>query len=147
MFDVFWLCFCVLYVLSVSILLFILFFFNDTATTEIYTLSLHDALPIFRCFLLTVSSVCSNCSSWLIYVNQNFPVSVPYLDWLCTYARQSAWHHYQRQLEFPYKENYNLSPATSSSSQLLGCVSDTQSLHVFMSCLLTTQSQQSATVM
>src|SRR2546430_2135185 len=26
---------------------FILFFFNDTATTEIYTLSLHDALPIF----------------------------------------------------------------------------------------------------
>src|SRR2546425_11570039 len=28
-----------------SFLLF--FFFNDTATTEIYTLSLHDALPIF----------------------------------------------------------------------------------------------------
>src|SRR2546430_17298794 len=27
--------------------LFTLFFFNDTATTEIYTLSLHDALPIF----------------------------------------------------------------------------------------------------
>src|SRR5258708_31649396 len=25
----------------------IIFFFNDTATTEIYTLSLHDALPIF----------------------------------------------------------------------------------------------------
>src|SRR5260370_5836956 len=29
---------------SISILC--LFFFNDTATTEIYTLSLHDALPI-----------------------------------------------------------------------------------------------------
>src|SRR5256885_15626591 len=28
------------------IFLFIFFFFNDTATTEIYTLSLHDALPI-----------------------------------------------------------------------------------------------------
>src|SRR2546427_156784 len=26
----------------------LLFFFNDTATTEIYTLSLHDALPIFN---------------------------------------------------------------------------------------------------
>src|SRR2546422_2836199 len=26
----------------------ILFFFNDTATTEIYTLSLHDALPILK---------------------------------------------------------------------------------------------------
>src|SRR3712207_8495499 len=32
------------------------FFFNDTATTEIYTLSLHDALPIFgtlRFYLLS----------------------------------------------------------------------------------------------
>src|SRR5436853_6558028 len=27
-------------------IIFIFFFFNDTATTEIYTLSLHDALPI-----------------------------------------------------------------------------------------------------
>src|SRR2546422_10792644 len=27
--------------------LFCFFFFNDTATTEIYTLSLHDALPIY----------------------------------------------------------------------------------------------------
>src|SRR3712207_7754107 len=32
--------------LFVSLVLF--FFFNDTATTEIYTLSLHDALPIFH---------------------------------------------------------------------------------------------------
>src|SRR6266480_2681156 len=31
---------------SASIVVFIFFFFNDTATTEIYTLSLHDALPI-----------------------------------------------------------------------------------------------------
>src|SRR5438876_7783717 len=30
--------------------LIICFFFTDTATTEIYTLSLHDALPIFRGF-------------------------------------------------------------------------------------------------
>src|SRR3989338_5238693 len=28
-----------------------LFFFNDTATTEIYTLSLHDALPILHPFM------------------------------------------------------------------------------------------------
>src|SRR6266508_6811238 len=33
---------------DILILLFIFFFFNDTATTEIYTLSLHDALPIYR---------------------------------------------------------------------------------------------------
>src|SRR3712207_9225859 len=31
-----------------ELLYIIFFFFNDTATTEIYTLSLHDALPIFR---------------------------------------------------------------------------------------------------
>src|SRR5438876_10550690 len=34
--------------LTSSNVLYIPFFFNDTATTEIYTLSLHDALPI--CF-------------------------------------------------------------------------------------------------
>src|SRR6476659_10908041 len=33
------------------------FFFNDTATTEIYTLSLHDALPISR-----LQRGCSACS-------------------------------------------------------------------------------------
>src|SRR5256885_6173094 len=32
--------------MTVPIPLFFFFFFNDTATTEIYTLSLHDALPI-----------------------------------------------------------------------------------------------------
>src|SRR5258708_39259656 len=31
---------------TLASLLFFVFFFNDTATTEIYTLSLHDALPI-----------------------------------------------------------------------------------------------------
>src|SRR5258707_6334720 len=33
-----------------------LFFFNDTATTEIYTLSLHDALPISTCSNRTSST-------------------------------------------------------------------------------------------
>src|SRR2546422_5549453 len=34
--------------LALAVLIsFFFFFFNDTATTEIYTLSLHDALPIF----------------------------------------------------------------------------------------------------
>src|SRR2546429_6413983 len=31
------------------------FFFNDTATTEIYTLSLHDALPIYQGRLLVAN--------------------------------------------------------------------------------------------
>src|SRR3712207_7155125 len=33
--------------MEVRSVIFGFFFFNDTATTEIYTLSLHDALPIF----------------------------------------------------------------------------------------------------
>src|SRR2546428_8533920 len=33
-------------------ILALFFFFNDTATTEIYTLSLHDALPIFTALTL-----------------------------------------------------------------------------------------------
>src|SRR5688572_33431314 len=44
------------------------FFFNDTATTEIYTLSLHDALPIFlRCSApLTPASSEGFCSISLL---------------------------------------------------------------------------------
>src|SRR2546422_7871813 len=36
----------------------VFFFFNDTATTEIYTLSLHDALPISLCGALTGGRGC-----------------------------------------------------------------------------------------
>src|SRR5438105_390518 len=48
--------------LIVSILFYLLslslfsFFFNDTSTTEIYTLSLHDALPIYECSRLLEDS-------------------------------------------------------------------------------------------
>src|ERR1019366_10558939 len=38
------------------LLLRFLFFFNDTATTEIYTLSLHDALPISLCLCVPTAS-------------------------------------------------------------------------------------------
>src|SRR5215216_8168355 len=46
-----------------------LFFFNDPATTEIYTLSLHDALPIFSTAFLPASapattSRAANPPSW-----------------------------------------------------------------------------------
>src|SRR5205823_12623971 len=36
---------------------FFFFFFNDTATTEIYTLSLHDALPIYVTLIILTLSV------------------------------------------------------------------------------------------
>src|SRR5437867_11475409 len=41
--------------ITATLSLFFFFFFNDTATTEIYTLSLHVALPI-----LTVTRCCSS---------------------------------------------------------------------------------------
>src|SRR5256885_12053539 len=43
------------------------FFFNDTATTEIYTLSLHDALPILASKYSSMSAWKSRCS-WLRFV-------------------------------------------------------------------------------
>ena len=36
-----------LYIFPLQLFFLVFFFFNDTATTEIYTLSLHDALPIY----------------------------------------------------------------------------------------------------
>src|SRR5574338_1168158 len=48
----------VLRFLLFNILFNFFFFFNDTATTEIYTLSLHDALPIWG------ARSCPRCSRW-----------------------------------------------------------------------------------
>src|SRR5688572_31212614 len=42
-----------------------LFFFNDTAPTEIYTLSLHDALPISPCWNRRPGGWCGRRSKWL----------------------------------------------------------------------------------
>src|SRR4029434_11354536 len=44
------------------------FFFNDTATTEIYTLSLHDALPICACVCVFVCACVRVCQSWGVNV-------------------------------------------------------------------------------
>src|SRR5256885_6667867 len=43
---------------------FFFFFFNDTATTEIYTLTLHDALPIsvYKC-----QNICCRGVGWLSF--------------------------------------------------------------------------------
>src|SRR5258708_10683783 len=48
--------------------IFSFFFFNDTATTEIYTLSLHDALPICAsssCTRVASAATCSRACSYL----------------------------------------------------------------------------------
>src|SRR2546429_5200335 len=63
-------------------LLFFFFFFNDTATTEIYTLSLHDALPISLAILIPVipslsrSRIrsCSSSVKWVFGLGFELPL-------------------------------------------------------------------------
>src|SRR5258705_7870384 len=54
--------------------LFFFFFFNDTATTEIYTLSLHDALPI--------------CSTSVFGYHMAHPYLLP--DCMCYHSRSAS---------------------------------------------------------
>src|SRR2546427_8194600 len=51
------------------------FFFNDTATTEIYTLSLHDALPIYRPAYLVLRSAIRYSSTGVIRSRPNLEAS------------------------------------------------------------------------
>src|SRR5688572_31656620 len=52
-----------------SALSFFFFFFNDTATTEIYTLSLHDALPIS-------SALCGETAWWVTRWSRTWSVAI-----------------------------------------------------------------------
>src|SRR5699024_12620112 len=71
-----------LHVLSLcpfQLLLFSFFLFTDTTTTEIYTLSLHDALPILFQFARQHSSASLNGTSTIRFEgveNQSFPVQL-----------------------------------------------------------------------
>src|SRR6266496_4465239 len=50
-------------VILTLVIRFLFFFFNDTATTEIYTLSLHDALPIHLVLLRSTPIRCHRAAS------------------------------------------------------------------------------------
>src|SRR3712207_6916391 len=74
-----------------------MFFFNDTATTEIYTLSLHDALPICRCDSNTVFAPAR--SQWVSRSMQYDRASSndivgPHIAprYACGRGRRSPWH-------------------------------------------------------
>src|SRR5260221_11724310 len=61
---------------------FYFFFFNDTATTEIYTLSLHDALPICQTWLsspfdLTPCAASQASFPLILLVNSTRSTSLP----------------------------------------------------------------------
>src|SRR5438132_10777305 len=58
-----------IFIISLS-LFFFLFFFTDPATTEIYTLSLHDALPISP----TQRYLQVRCTNWAISSTTSWPL-------------------------------------------------------------------------
>src|SRR2546426_2309360 len=62
------------------LLFFIFFFFNDTATTEIYTLSLHDALPISFPIPLTVPEVRRLLGRLLFPLSHSAPAVLAWSD-------------------------------------------------------------------
>src|SRR3712207_8334485 len=58
-----------------------MFFFNDTATTEIYTLSLHDALPIWRlCVPLLAVELDDERLGWEPAVGRRHELAVQVVD-------------------------------------------------------------------
>src|SRR2546427_6527555 len=67
------------------------FFFNDTATTEIYTLSLHDALPISPCRALANGIGGSGLTSSRAFTDSDIRPSVRLLSRL-TAASRSEEH-------------------------------------------------------
>src|SRR2546422_6640461 len=69
-----------------SVLIFF-FFFNDTATTEIYTLSLHDALPISRLRRRHMP-----CGSWAAAPRPSAPISTAMRSEEHTSELQSRLH-------------------------------------------------------
>src|SRR3712207_8908655 len=64
------------------------FFFNDTATTEIYTLSLHDALPIFL-----YSHQNKTLIGRLIIYHTASTIPQPYLNSTLFYSRFRSEEH------------------------------------------------------
>src|SRR2546426_6165341 len=70
-----------LFLQSLGVPISLFFFFNDTATTEIYTLSLHDALPIYPRYPLgpplMLSPVALPGTGALDGISDPFPLTVP----------------------------------------------------------------------
>src|SRR5258705_8270679 len=82
------------------------FFFNDTATTEIYTLSLHDALPISSIFPAP-SSCATGCTRFPRSATRNFKPARPFRSEEHTSELQSLRHLVCRLLLEKKKTNYN----------------------------------------
>ena len=76
---------CASFLWCVVIYLFVgFFFFNDTATTEIYTLSLHDALPICHRFQkIWKRKIFYHPAVWHVFLAQKWPALIMFTYPLC----------------------------------------------------------------
>src|SRR5258708_39272262 len=109
-----WVCVTSLSVIMVRILVFFVFFFNDTATTEIYTLSLHDALPI----CVACGHVAGDLGA-LLEVSSNDQVGRRYLDRKST--RLNSSHQIISYAVFCLKKK-NTSTASNKSLEFIRLV-------------------------
>src|SRR3712207_9563943 len=91
----------------------LLFFFNDTATTEIYTLSLHDALPILMWNLL-VGGLLSGATALLYDGNPGYPD----MNALWTFAEGTNMTHFGTSASYLRSEEHT---SELQSRQYLVC--------------------------
>src|SRR5258708_18372210 len=98
-----------------SLSFFFFFFFNDTATTEIYTLSLHDALPIS--FTASHTYFRRFFSNWLVRKNSD-PRSEEHTSEL-----QSPDHLVCRLLLEKKKKKKIITTIVTACDRIMKCVS------------------------
>src|SRR5438309_8708036 len=105
---------------SIFIYVFSVFFFNDTPTTEIYTLSLHDALPICR-HLGRTQKHASRCRALSLRGARTAPGDSAPLGQRSeehTSELQSQFHLVCRLLLEKKKNNHKHDPHTTSASRV-----------------------------
>src|SRR2546430_8577614 len=94
------------------------FFFNDTATTEIYTLSLHDALPI---------SGCGNQRSWFAVRSGHRRPRGHFPQGACVaLAMDRDRHDFRRNLD---RKSTRLNSSHSQISYAVFCLKKKKKLH------------------
>src|SRR3712207_5102903 len=92
------------------------FFFNDTATTEIYTLSLHDALPIWP-----VSSPSEKPSVWFFEI-----VAAPMFEVMITIVLRKSTFRPWASVSFPDRKSTRLNSSHANISYAVFCLKKTK---------------------
>src|SRR5256885_13591501 len=98
---------------------FFFFFFNDTATTEIYTLSLHDALPISAPAAVPHPGCARGTRPWVLRV-RGAAAATPEIS-RCrhprTHDRRNRWSARRDRPATPYRPSHSPAGNTAPSGQ------------------------------